>query len=143
MTAGPDSPRPAPDQPPRPGLPRTVAAGVAPVAAIAPAPGRRAPPPPRTPRPGTPPAAAPQPRWSARGPLLMGLLGLVLLIGGFGGWAVFSRIAGAVVAPPGRVFSVMVFTVTNGKIAQIDVLLDPERLDQLDLTIPPTAGKHR
>lgn len=99
MTAGPDSPRPAPDQPPRPGLPRTVAAGVAPVAAIAPAPGRRAPPPPRTPRPGTPPAAAPQPRWSARGPLLMGLLGLVLLIGGFGGWAVFSRIAGAVVAP--------------------------------------------
>ena len=36
--------------------------------------------------------------------------------------------AGAVVAPRGRVFSVMAFTVTNGKIVQIDVLLDPERL---------------
>ena len=36
--------------------------------------------------------------------------------------------AGAVVAPPGRVFSVMAFTVTDGKIVQIDVLLDPERL---------------
>jgi hypothetical protein len=43
----------------------------------------------------------------------------------------------------GRVFSVMAFTVTNGKIAQIDVLLDPQRLDQLDLCIPPTAGTHR
>jgi len=28
----------------------------------------------------------------------------------------------------------------HGKIVQIDVLLDPERLKQLDLTIPPTAG---
>ena len=34
----------------------------------------------------------------------------------------------------------MAFTVTNGKIAQIDALLDPERLEQLDLSIPPTAG---
>ena len=57
--------------------------------------------------------------------------------------ALVNGAAGAVVAPPGRVFSVMAFTVTNGKIAQIDVLLDPERLEQLDLTIPPTAGKHR
>jgi hypothetical protein len=38
---------------------------------------------------------------------------------------------------------VMAFTVTNGKIAQIDVLLDPQRLEQLDLGIPPTAGTHR
>ena len=57
--------------------------------------------------------------------------------------ALVNGAAGAVVAPPGRVFSVMAFTVTNGKIAQIDVLLDPERLEQLGLTIPPTAGKHR
>ena len=57
--------------------------------------------------------------------------------------ALVNGAAGAVVAPPGHVFSVMAFTVTNGKIAQIDVLLDPERLEQLDLTIPPTAGKHR
>ena len=56
--------------------------------------------------------------------------------------ALVNGAAGAVVAPPGRVFSVMAFTVTNGKIAQIDVLLDPERLERLDLSIPPTAGKH-
>jgi hypothetical protein len=30
----------------------------------------------------------------------------------------------------------MGFTVTNGKIIQIDALLDPERLAQLDLRIP-------
>jgi RNA polymerase sigma-70 factor (ECF subfamily) len=57
--------------------------------------------------------------------------------------ALVNGAAGAVVAPPGHVFSVMAFTVTNGKIAQIDVLLDPQRLEQLDLSIPPTAGTHR
>jgi RNA polymerase sigma factor (sigma-70 family) len=45
--------------------------------------------------------------------------------------------AGAVVAPAGQVFSVMAFAVTNGKITQIDALVDPERLGQLNLTIPP------
>jgi RNA polymerase sigma-70 factor (ECF subfamily) len=57
--------------------------------------------------------------------------------------ALVNGAAGAVVAPGGHVFSVMAFTVTNRKIAQIDVLLDPERLEQLDISIPPTAGKHR
>ena len=57
--------------------------------------------------------------------------------------ALVNGAAGAVVAPPGGVFSVMAFTVTKAKVAQIDVLLDPERLEQLDLTIPPTAGTHR
>jgi len=57
--------------------------------------------------------------------------------------ALVNGAAGAVVSPPGRVFSVMAFTVTNQKIAQIDVLLDPERLEELDLNIPPTAGNHR
>jgi RNA polymerase sigma-70 factor (ECF subfamily) len=47
--------------------------------------------------------------------------------------------AGAVVAPHGRVFSVMAFTVTNGRIVQIDALLDPERLEQLGLNISPIA----
>ena len=56
--------------------------------------------------------------------------------------ALVNGAAGAVVAPHGRVFSVMAFTVTNGKVARIDVLLDPERLAQLDLSIPPTAGQH-
>ncbi|HEX4115715.1 MAG TPA: sigma-70 family RNA polymerase sigma factor [Solirubrobacteraceae bacterium] len=57
--------------------------------------------------------------------------------------ALVNGAAGAVVTPDGRVFSVMAFTVTNGKIARIDVLLDPERLEQLDLRIPPTTGQHR
>jgi RNA polymerase sigma-70 factor (ECF subfamily) len=48
--------------------------------------------------------------------------------------ALVNGAAGAVVAPRGRVFSVMAFTVTNGRIARIDALLDPERLAQLDLT---------
>jgi RNA polymerase sigma-70 factor (ECF subfamily) len=56
--------------------------------------------------------------------------------------ALVNGAAGAVVAPPGRVFSVMAFTVTNGRIVQIDALLDPERLKQLDISIPPMAAKH-
>jgi RNA polymerase sigma factor (sigma-70 family) len=50
--------------------------------------------------------------------------------------ALVNGAAGALVAPGGRVFSVMAFTVTNGKITQIDALVDPERLAQLDLTLP-------
>jgi RNA polymerase sigma factor (sigma-70 family) len=51
--------------------------------------------------------------------------------------ALVNGAAGAVVAPPGRVFAVMAFTVANGKITQIDALADPERLGQLSLAIPP------
>ncbi len=51
--------------------------------------------------------------------------------------ALVNGAAGAVVAPGGRLFSVMAFTVTNGKITQIDALLDPERLGQLELSITP------
>ncbi len=47
--------------------------------------------------------------------------------------ALVNGAAGAVVAPRGRVVSVMAFTVTNGRIVQIDALLDPERLARLDL----------
>lgn len=50
--------------------------------------------------------------------------------------ALVNGAAGAVVAPHGRLFSVMGFTVTNGKITQIAALLDAERLAQLDLMIP-------
>lgn len=35
---------------------------------------------------------------SARGPITIGILALVLLVGGFGGWAVFAQISGAIVA---------------------------------------------
>ena len=40
--------------------------------------------------------------WSARTPLIIGFIGLLTLVGGFGTWAVVSNIAGAVIAP-GRI----------------------------------------
>jgi RNA polymerase sigma-70 factor, ECF subfamily len=40
---------------------------------------------------------------------------------------------GGVVAPHGQPFSILAFTVTSGKIAEIDVVADPERIRQLDL----------
>ncbi len=48
--------------------------------------------------------------------------------------AVVNGVAGAVVAPRGRAFSVMSFTVAGGRIVAIDVLVDPERLRRLDLS---------
>ncbi|MFC3612471.1 HlyD family type I secretion periplasmic adaptor subunit [Lutimaribacter marinistellae] len=36
--------------------------------------------------------------WSARKPIIIGLIGLVVLVGGFGTWAVRSSIAGAIIA---------------------------------------------
>ena len=44
--------------------------------------------------------------------------------------------AGAVVVPHGQVFSVMAFTITNGKITHIDALVDPERIARLNLNLP-------
>ncbi len=35
---------------------------------------------------------------SVRGPMIVGILALIVLVVGFGGWAVFSRLAGAIVA---------------------------------------------
>ena len=49
--------------------------------------------------------------------------------------ALVNGTPGAVVAPTGRVFSVMAFTIANGKVIQIDVLVDPERLRKLGLAI--------
>jgi RNA polymerase sigma factor (sigma-70 family) len=45
--------------------------------------------------------------------------------------ALVNRVAGAVVATDRSVLSVMAFTVVNGTIAQIDALLDPDRLDRI------------
>jgi len=41
----------------------------------------------------------PQKAWSVRWPMLLGMATLLLLVGGFGAWAMFSNIAGAIVAP--------------------------------------------
>jgi RNA polymerase sigma-70 factor (ECF subfamily) len=43
--------------------------------------------------------------------------------------------AGVLVGPPGRPFSVMAFTVVDGKIVAIDAVADPDRLARLDLTV--------
>jgi RNA polymerase sigma-70 factor (ECF subfamily) len=59
----------------------------------------------------------------------------------FARFAVFARAAlvngaaGVVVAPRGRPFAVVGFTVANGRIVEIDVLADPVRLRELDLTV--------
>jgi hypothetical protein len=43
--------------------------------------------------------------------------------------------AGVVVIVAGKPFSVMGFTVVNGKIVEIDAVADPERLRQIDLAV--------
>jgi RNA polymerase sigma-70 factor (ECF subfamily) len=53
--------------------------------------------------------------------------------------ALVNGAAGAVVTPHGQLFSVMAFTITSGKITQIDALTDPGRLAQLDLTFPDAS----
>lgn len=86
----------------------------------------------------------PQKAWSVRGPIALGMLALVALVGGFGAWAALSNIAGAVVAsgqievdrnrqavqhPDGGV--VLTLDVIEGqRVAQGDVLM---RLDPSDL----------
>jgi RNA polymerase sigma-70 factor (ECF subfamily) len=56
----------------------------------------------------------------------LGLLKLPVLVNGA---------AGLVCTLEGKPFSVMAFTVRAGKIAEIDILSDPERLSRLDLTV--------
>jgi RNA polymerase sigma-70 factor, ECF subfamily len=43
--------------------------------------------------------------------------------------------AGLICTLEGKLFAVMAFTVRSAKIAEIDILRDPERLSQLDLTV--------
>ena len=49
--------------------------------------------------------------------------------------ALVNGAAGVVVAPRGRPFAVMGFTVAGGKIVEILILADPARLSQLDLAL--------
>lgn len=49
--------------------------------------------------------------------------------------AIVNDVAGVVVAPGGKPFSVMAFTVREGRIVAIDVLADPERLEKLGLPL--------
>jgi RNA polymerase sigma factor (sigma-70 family) len=49
--------------------------------------------------------------------------------------ALVNGAVGVVVAPRGRLFRVLRFTVARGKIVQVDVIADPARLGQLDLSV--------
>jgi RNA polymerase sigma-70 factor (ECF subfamily) len=49
--------------------------------------------------------------------------------------ALINGAAGVVVVlPDGRLFSVMAFTVRDGRVAAIDALADPDRLQRLDIS---------
>ena len=54
-------------------------------------------------------------------------------LGPFARPALVNGTAGIVAAPGGRPFSVLGFTVTGGRIVEIDILADPARLARLDL----------
>lgn len=45
-----------------------------------------------------------------------------------------NGVAGVLVAPEGRPFAVMAFTVAGGRVVAIDALVDPARLERLELT---------
>jgi RNA polymerase sigma factor (sigma-70 family) len=55
--------------------------------------------------------------------------------GGFARPALVNGNVGIVVAPRGRLLSVLGFTIARGRIVEIDVIADPERLRQLDLAV--------
>ena len=50
--------------------------------------------------------------------------------------ALVNGAAGVVAGPGGRLLAVMGFTVSGGKIVEIDILADPARLRQLGLPVP-------
>jgi RNA polymerase sigma factor (sigma-70 family) len=65
----------------------------------------------------------------ARGALSFSRLGVIRLP------VLVNGAAGLVCLLEGKPFAVMAFTVRGGKIAEVDILFDPERLSQLDLTL--------
>jgi len=65
----------------------------------------------------------------ARGAISFSQLGVIRLP------ALVNGAAGLVCMLQGKPFAVMAFTIRGGKIAEIDILRDPERLSQLDLTM--------
>jgi RNA polymerase sigma factor (sigma-70 family) len=50
----------------------------------------------------------------------------------FGRIALVNGAPGIVVAPPGGIYAVMAFTVRGGRIAEVNLLADPERVGRLD-----------
>jgi hypothetical protein len=75
--------------------------------------------------------------WFDRDPRLPAVAGQALAFQRFARFsqpALVNGAAGIVTAPEGHPISVMALTVRGGKIVAIDILADPERLRQLDLT---------
>jgi RNA polymerase sigma-70 factor (ECF subfamily) len=70
-------------------------------------------------------------------------------LAGFAQPALVNGAAGLVTAPEGRPLAVMGFTITRGKIVEINILADPARLSQLDVAElsdqqrSPLAALHR
>jgi hypothetical protein len=54
---------------------------------------------------------------------------------GFAQPALVNGAAGLVTVPEGRPVAVMGFTITRGKIVEINILADPARLSQLDVAL--------
>jgi RNA polymerase sigma factor (sigma-70 family) len=50
--------------------------------------------------------------------------------------ALVNGVAGAVMTRDGEIFSIGAFTVRNGKVVALDILADPARLRDLDLSVP-------
>jgi ketosteroid isomerase-like protein len=57
--------------------------------------------------------------------------------------ALVNGAAGLVTARAGRPYAVMGFTVAGGKIVEIDILADPARLRDVDLTVLDQAARLR
>jgi hypothetical protein len=49
--------------------------------------------------------------------------------------ALVNGAVGLVMAPRGRLFLVLGFTITEGRVTEIDVIADPDRLRHLDLAV--------
>ncbi len=49
--------------------------------------------------------------------------------------ALVNGAAGAVATRGGKPFSIMGLTIRDGRIAEVDILADPEHLSRLDLTV--------
>jgi RNA polymerase sigma factor (sigma-70 family) len=60
----------------------------------------------------------------------------------FGEVALVNGAVGIVVAPRGRLFIVLAFTVAHGKVVAIDVIADPQRLRALDLAVLDDSLRH-
>jgi len=56
----------------------------------------------------------------------------------FTGLALVNGAVGVVVAPRGRLFGVGIFTIRDGRIVEMDLIADPERVRRLELAaLPP------